>query len=99
MERLKDEFVSTVSHEPRTPLTSIAGSLGLLVGGAASELPKSALRLIGIAAPLQPTWKRVQDAINHGRCQAVTHVVGETCRKSKMRCFGDKYLSTLQNGE
>jgi signal transduction histidine kinase len=51
MERLKDEFVSTVSHEPRTPLTSIAGSLGLLVGGAASELPKSALRLIGIAAP------------------------------------------------
>ena len=77
MERLKDEFVSTVSHEPRTPLTSIAGSLGLLVGGAASDLPKSALRLIGIAAPLQPTWKRVQDAINHGRCQAVTHVVGE----------------------
>jgi signal transduction histidine kinase len=71
MERLKDEFVSTVSHEPRPPLTSIAGSLGLLVGSAASELPKSALRLIGIAAPLQPTWKRVQDAINHGRCQAV----------------------------
>jgi hypothetical protein len=26
---------------------------------------------------LQPTWKRVQDAINHDRCQAVTHVVGE----------------------
>jgi signal transduction histidine kinase len=44
MERLKDEFVSTASHEPRTPLTSIAGSLGLLVGGAARELPKSALR-------------------------------------------------------
>jgi signal transduction histidine kinase len=99
MERLKDEFVSTVSHEPRTPLTSIAGSLGLLVGSAASELPKSALRLIGIAAPLQPTWKRVQDAINHGRWPSCTHVVGETCRESKMRCFGDKYLSTLQNGE
>ena len=60
-----------MSYEPRTPLTSIAGSLGLLVGSAASELPKPALRLIGIAAPLQPTWKRVQDAINHGRCQAV----------------------------
>ena len=36
MERLKDEFVSTVSHELRTPLTSIAGSLGLLTGGAAA---------------------------------------------------------------
>ena len=34
-ERLKDEFVATVSHELRTPLTSIAGSLGLLAGGAA----------------------------------------------------------------
>lgn len=48
-DRLKDEFVSTVSHELRTPLTSIAGSLGLLIGGAAGTLPKSAARLIRIA--------------------------------------------------
>jgi PAS domain S-box-containing protein len=48
-DRLKDEFVSTVSHELRTPLTSIAGSLGLLIGGAAGKLPEQALRLIGIA--------------------------------------------------
>lgn len=40
VERLKDEFVSTVSHELRTPLTSIAGSLGLLVGGAVDALPE-----------------------------------------------------------
>jgi PAS domain S-box-containing protein len=49
MERLKDEFVSTVSHELRTPLTSIAGSLGLLAGGAAGALPETAARLIRIA--------------------------------------------------
>jgi PAS domain S-box-containing protein len=48
-DRLKDEFVSTVSHELRTPLTSIAGSLGLLIGGAAGKLPEAAMRLIGIA--------------------------------------------------
>jgi len=48
-DRLKDEFVSTVSHELRTPLTSIAGSLGLLVGGAAGRLPPTATRLISIA--------------------------------------------------
>jgi len=48
-DRLKDEFVSTVSHELRTPLTSIAGSLGLLAGGAAGKLPEQAMRLIGIA--------------------------------------------------
>ena len=49
MDRVKDEFVSTVSHELRTPLTSIAGSLGLLVGGAAGKLPDAAVRLISIA--------------------------------------------------
>ncbi|MBW3560731.1 MAG: CHASE3 domain-containing protein [Proteobacteria bacterium] len=50
VERMKDEFVSTVSHELRTPLTSIAGSLGLLRGGAAGPLPETAGRLISIAA-------------------------------------------------
>jgi PAS domain S-box-containing protein len=49
VERLKTDFVSTVSHELRTPLTSIAGSLGLLAGGAAGELPDKAARLIEIA--------------------------------------------------
>lgn len=49
IEQLKDEFVSTVSHELRTPLTSIAGSLGLLAGGAAGALPEKAARLIQIA--------------------------------------------------
>jgi signal transduction histidine kinase len=48
-EQLKDEFVSTVSHELRTPLTSIAGSLGLLSGGAAGPLPPKAERLTEIA--------------------------------------------------
>jgi PAS domain S-box-containing protein len=49
VDRLKDEFVSTVSHELRTPLTSIAGSLGLLLGGAAGKLPESVTRFLGIA--------------------------------------------------
>ncbi len=48
-ERLKDDFVATVSHELRTPLTSIAGSLGLLIGGASGKLPASAARLLSIA--------------------------------------------------
>ena len=49
IERLKSEFVATISHELRTPLTSIAGSLGLLTGGAAGPLPEKATRLLGIA--------------------------------------------------
>ena len=49
VEAMKEEFVSTVSHELRTPLTSIAGSLGLLAGGAAGPLPEKAGRLVGLA--------------------------------------------------
>ncbi|MXP42078.1 PAS domain S-box protein [Altererythrobacter soli] len=49
IETMKAEFVSTVSHELRTPLTSIAGSLGLLAGGAAGELSDKVKRLITIA--------------------------------------------------
>lgn len=49
VEELKKQFVSTVSHELRTPLTSIAGSLGLLAGGAGGSFSERASRLIGIA--------------------------------------------------
>lgn len=49
LEQAKGEFVATVSHELRTPLTSIAGSLGLIAGGAAGEIPAKALRLVQIA--------------------------------------------------
>ena len=48
-EQVKDELISTVSHEQRTPLTSIGGALGLLAGGAAGAIPADAMRLIEIA--------------------------------------------------
>ena len=48
-ERLKSEFVSTVSHELRTPLTSIAGSLGLVNGGALGEVPPMMRQMLSIA--------------------------------------------------
>lgn len=47
--RVRDEFVATASHALRTPLTSIAGSLGLLIGGGLGRLPAPAMRLIKIA--------------------------------------------------
>jgi PAS domain S-box-containing protein len=49
IERLKNEFVATVSHELRTPMTSISGSLGLLVGQWADKIPGQAGRLLVIA--------------------------------------------------
>ncbi|UTW06120.1 PAS domain S-box protein [Pseudomonas benzenivorans] len=49
IERLQREFVSAVSHELRTPLTSIAGSLGLIQGGALGELPAEMQQMLEIA--------------------------------------------------
>jgi len=49
LDRLKDEFISTVSHEMRTPLTSIRGALGLLAHGMIDEADKKAHNLLRIA--------------------------------------------------
>ena len=49
VERMKNEFVSTVSHELRAPLTSIHASMSMLDGGMASNLPPEAARLVAIA--------------------------------------------------
>ncbi len=49
LERMKNDFISTISHELRTPLTSISGSLKLLAGGALGDLPSKAAGMVGIA--------------------------------------------------
>jgi signal transduction histidine kinase len=49
LEQLKDEFVSTVSHELRAPLASISGSLALLANQTDGTLSVQAERLLTIA--------------------------------------------------
>ena len=49
VDRMKSEFIATVSHELRTPMTSIKGSLGLVLGGATGEIPEDAKELLSIA--------------------------------------------------
>lgn len=48
-ERAKDELLSVVGHELRSPLTSIRGSLGLLQGGVLGELPEDAASMVAVA--------------------------------------------------
>lgn len=48
VDRLKNEFVSTVSHEIRTPLTSISGSIGLIKNGVVGDIPKGVSELIDL---------------------------------------------------
>ena len=71
VEAMKDEFVSTVSHELRTPMTSVAGSLGLLAGGAAGELPEKAVRLVAIAqANSQRLVRLINDILDIEKIEA-----------------------------
>jgi PAS domain S-box-containing protein len=49
IELAKDEFISVVSHELKTPLTSIRGSLGLLGSGALGPLPEKGNRMVEVA--------------------------------------------------
>lgn len=48
IDKMKDDFLAAASHELRTPITSIIGSLGLL-STFADTLPDPAQRLVGIA--------------------------------------------------
>jgi PAS domain S-box-containing protein len=71
VERLKDEFVSVVGHELRTPLTSIRGSLGLLDGGLAGDLPEEAQEMVALAlANTNRLVRLVEDTLDLERMQA-----------------------------
>lgn len=48
-EVLRAQFVSDVSHELRTPMTSIKGSVGLILSGGTGEVPDKARRMLEIA--------------------------------------------------
>lgn len=49
IEQLRRDFVSTVSHELRSPLTSISGALGLINGGALGPVPTEMAAMLDIA--------------------------------------------------
>lgn len=49
LEKTKDEFIATVSHELRSPLTSIKGSLGLILAGTTGELAERTRSMLEIA--------------------------------------------------
>jgi two-component system, OmpR family, phosphate regulon sensor histidine kinase PhoR len=49
LNRLKDEFVSTVSHEFKTPLTTISGFLSVLLDGDAGPVNPQQMKFLNIA--------------------------------------------------
>ncbi|QQA42030.1 ATP-binding protein [Pelagovum pacificum] len=49
VDKAKSDFISTVSHELRSPLTSIKGAMGLVLSGATGEMPEKSRQLVEIA--------------------------------------------------
>lgn len=49
MNRIKDEFVSTVSHEFKTPLTTIMGFITVLLEGETGQLSEQQIKFLNIA--------------------------------------------------
>jgi signal transduction histidine kinase len=49
IDQMKSEFISIASHELRTPMTSIKGSVDLILGGAAGKVSEEAVELLEIA--------------------------------------------------
>ncbi|MCG2620561.1 ATP-binding protein [Arthrobacter sp. I2-34] len=48
LDTAKNNFVATVNHELRTPITSIAGYLDLVLEGAGGEVPEGAVRMLEV---------------------------------------------------
>ncbi|WP_373186122.1 PAS domain S-box protein [Halopseudomonas sp.] len=49
MQRMKDDFISTISHELRTPLTALRGAISLVASGALGALPDTAQDMMAVA--------------------------------------------------
>ena len=70
-EAAKSEFVSLVSHEMRTPLTSVRTSLGLLLRGAAGGVSESVRELLEIALRnLERLIRLVDDLLDLARIES-----------------------------
>ena len=71
LNRMKSEFVSTVSHEFKTPLTSLSGFLAVLVGGEAGPLSGQQLEFLKIAqAQVSRLTGLVSDLLDCSRLEA-----------------------------
>ena len=49
IDQMKSEFISVASHELRTPMTSIKGSVDLILGGGLGEVSPGVLELLEVA--------------------------------------------------
>ncbi len=71
LERLKEQFMAMVSHDLRSPLTSICCALALLEDNMKKELPEDALRLVKVSnRNIQRMMRLVNDLLDMEKSQS-----------------------------
>jgi len=71
VDELKDEFISTVSHEMRTPMTSIKSSMDLLLSGRLGEIQQEHKPFLEIAVRnLDRLSQLLNDVLNVSRIES-----------------------------
>lgn len=70
LDKLKNNFISTISHELRTPLTSIQASLGLVKSGILCPLSEDAAEMLNVA---------------DNNCSRLTNLVNDILDLEKMK--------------
>ncbi len=86
VERMKDEFISVISHELRTPMTSIHGALALLNSGVLDDQPEKAKRMRSIAVTNTERLVRlINDILDLERMESnYSTAVKQTCNVAEL---------------
>lgn len=86
VEKMKDEFISVVSHELRAPLTCIHGALGLLKSGLLNQAPERGKRMLDIAVANTNCLERlVNDILDLARLDSnEVEMEKEACNVSEL---------------
>lgn len=95
VDQLKSEFITTVSHEMRTPMTSIKSSMDLLLSGRLGEISKKNRQFLEIAVRnIDRLAQLIDDALNISRLESGKHKL--TPGLYEMKPVLEKVLGALE---
>ncbi len=108
LDKLKDEFVSSVTHELRTPLTSISGYVEVLIEGEEDDerrsyleiVDRNAERLLGLVSDLLFTARLQDDRLELDQSDVdLREVVEQAVASARPRAEAGSVALTFETGD